>query len=89
MGQLPQVKVNLGVMTMKGYSTFSKAPALEHYHQMKVSVISKTLGGVLSYPFAEKQSAYSTASANRADYFCFKYAVDLILRKFMFIVSMG
>ena len=27
-------KVELGVMTIKGFSTFSKAPGLEHQHQM-------------------------------------------------------
>ena len=44
--------MDLGALAMKGYSAFSKAPALlEPYHQI-VNVISRTL---------EMQSVYSIA----------------------------
>ena len=33
MGQIELFRVDLGVMAMKGYSTFPKAPGLELYHQ--------------------------------------------------------
>ena len=54
-----RVRVDLGVMAMKGYSTFLRAAGLEPRHQIKV--ISRTLvvGGV-SYASAEIQSMYST-----------------------------
>ena len=48
---------------MKGYSTTSKAPELETYHQMQFSVIS----GHSSYPSAEMQSAYSIAPPDWVD----------------------
>ena len=38
-----RVRVELGVTAKKRYSTFPKAPGLEHYHQMQFSVISRTL----------------------------------------------
>ena len=38
-----RVRVDLGVMVIKGYSTFSKAPGLEFYHQMQFSLILRTL----------------------------------------------
>ena len=45
---------------MKGYSTFTKAPALLEPHTF--SVMSRNLlGGGGSYPSAEVQSVYSTA----------------------------
>ena len=37
------VKVELGVMAMKEYSTFSKAPGLESHYQIQFSVLSRTL----------------------------------------------
>ncbi len=46
-----QATVDLGVMAMKGFSVFPKAPALlESHHQ--------------SYSSAEKQLVYSTAPAD-------------------------
>ena len=39
----PQVRVNLGVITMKEYTTFPKASGLELHHQMQLSVIPRTL----------------------------------------------
>ena len=36
------VRVDLGVMTMKGYSTFPRSPELEPHHKMQFSVIPKT-----------------------------------------------
>ena len=38
-------RVNLGVIAMKMYSTFSKTPELKPHYQMQLSVISKTLVG--------------------------------------------
>ena len=40
-----QVKVGLGVMLMKGYSAFPKAPALLEPHHQIVFLISRTLMG--------------------------------------------
>ena len=42
-------RMDLGVMAMKGYSIFSKAPELEPKHQTHFSVIPRSLvkGGVL------------------------------------------
>ena len=37
------IKVDLGVMALKGYLTFPKAPGQEPHHQIQFSVISKTL----------------------------------------------
>ena len=53
--------VNLGVMAMKGYSAFPKAPALlELHHQIvRISYPGHSLGD--SYPSAEIKSVYSTA----------------------------
>ena len=50
------VKVDLGVMAMKGYSSFPKGPELEPHHQI--------LEGY--YSSAEMQSLYSTGTANCA-----------------------
>ena len=36
-------RVNTGVIVMKGYSTFPKAPEPEPNHQMQFNVISRTL----------------------------------------------
>ena len=36
-------RVDLGVMTMKGYSTFPQISGLEPHHQMQFSVTSKTI----------------------------------------------
>ena len=58
-------RVDLGVMAIKGYSTFAKASGLEPHNHI---VISKTLIGVGcgSLPSAEMQSLYSTTPANWA-----------------------
>ena len=46
-----QTRVNLGVMTMKGYSTFSKAPALlEPNHQIVSCHTRKHMGGGVLTP---------------------------------------
>ena len=37
------VRVDLGVMAMKVYSTYLRAPELEPHHQMQFSVIPRTL----------------------------------------------
>ena len=41
-----QVRVNLGVMAMKRYSTLPRSPELKPYNQMQFSVISRALVGI-------------------------------------------
>ena len=43
--------MNLGVMSMKGYPTFPKAPGLDPHHQMQFRIIFKLLlpGKVLTH----------------------------------------
>ena len=53
----------LGVMSVKRYSAFPKAPALLEPHHQIVNVIFRTLNGWRSYPSVEMQSVYSTAPA--------------------------
>ena len=48
-------------MAMKVYSTFSKAPDRDLYHQIQLSVISRILIGLGSFFSAEMQLAYFTA----------------------------
>ena len=49
----------LGVIAMKEYSTFPKAPGLELDHQIQFSVISRTLvGGKGTFPFTEMASVF-------------------------------
>ena len=42
---LLKVRVNLGLMAMKGYPTFPISPKLEIHHQMQFIVITKTPSG--------------------------------------------
>ena len=59
------VRVNLGVMGMKRYCTFSKPPVTEPHNQFSlVSYPGCSLGG--SYPSVEMQLAYSTVQADWA-----------------------
>ena len=63
------VRVDLGVMAMKAYSTFPNASGLELHHQMEFSVISRTLiGGVGggAHLSAVMQFVYSIAPADCA-----------------------
>ena len=62
-----QIKVNLGVIAMKMYSTFPKALGQELNDQMQFIVIPRTLigSGGGSHYSSEMQSAYSTASGDR------------------------
>ena len=61
-----RVRVDLGEMAIKGYSAFSKAPALlEPHHQIVWCHNQDTRWGG-SYPSTEKQSVYSTAPADWA-----------------------
>ena len=70
------VRLNLGVMTVKEYSTFPKAQGWELFHQMQFNVILKTLtGGFL--PTAEMQSASSTVPANWADKYAHAHPCNL------------
>ena len=56
-----RVRVKLGGITIKGCSTFSRAPGLEPRHQMQLSIIFRTLAGLRrSNSSAEIQSSYST-----------------------------
>ena len=59
-----RAQVDLGVMAMKRYSAFPKAPALLEPHQLIVyiSYPGHMLGE--SYPSAEIQSVYSAAQAD-------------------------
>ena len=61
-----QVRVDLGAMEMKKYSTFTKCPRLEPRHQMVSCHIQVTRlrGGF--YPSAEMQSVYTIALAGWA-----------------------
>ena len=56
-----RVRVDLGIMAIKEYSIFSKAPELEPHNQMQFCVICWTLIGVGVLPLAENQSVYSIA----------------------------
>ena len=59
-----RVRVDLGAMTIKGYSIFPKSARLESCHQMIYYQNQDTHGGgVLP---AEMQSVYSTDPANWA-----------------------
>ena len=54
-------------MAIKGYSAFTKAPALlEPHHQIVWCHIHETRWGG-AYPTAEEQSVNSTAAADRAN----------------------
>ena len=70
-------RVGLGSIAIKGYSAFPKAPILLESHHPGHSL------RVRSYPFAEKQSVYSTVPANWVKKVCIQYATsdgkDLIL----------
>ena len=59
------VRVDLGIIAMKEYSTFCKAPELEPCHQIQFRVISRRFvgGGGGSNPSAEILSAYSPVPA--------------------------
>ena len=60
-------RVDLRVLAMKRYSTFSKAPGLGTYHQMQYNAILRTVvffGGGGALTSADVQSAYSTAQAD-------------------------
>ena len=58
-----RVRVNLGAMTMKGFSIFHTASGQESHHQMQFWIIFTTLMVEESYPPAEMQSVYSTPPA--------------------------
>ena len=62
--QLLRVRVDLGVMVMKGYFTFHKAPEQEPQYQIHFSVKPRVFVGEESYPSTEGQPAYRTASGN-------------------------
>ena len=59
--------MDLGVIAMKGYSTFSKAPELESHHQTQFSIISRTLIAGWDYLSAEMQPAYSKTRGDGAE----------------------
>ena len=64
------LRARMDIGAMKGYSAFSKAPALlEPCHQIVKCHIQDTRWGGGSYHSAEKQSVYSTAPANLGNYF--------------------
>ena len=80
-----QARVDMGVMAMKGYSTFPKAPALLGPLIIKLfSVIYKTLieeREVLSL-WRDADSVYSTALLNKLDNKESKYSYFFLLMEF-------
>ena len=54
------IRVNLGIMAMKGFFTFPKAPELKLHHFRQFSFISRTLVGWGFDPSAVLQLIYST-----------------------------
>ena len=62
------VRVDLGAMAMKGYNAF---PNLQHYWNLTI-ILFRVISRILivrwwgTYPFAEKQSVYSTAPVHWA-----------------------
>ena len=57
----------MGVMALKGYTTFPKVPGLEPHHQVQFNVIPlETRCWGVSYPSTEVQPAYYTAPVNKA-----------------------
>ncbi len=64
-----RTRVDLGAMAIKGYSAFSKAPALlKPRHQIVQCHIRTLVRGWGSYPSAKVQSVYSIALADWAIY---------------------
>ena len=61
-----RIRVDLGVMAMKGYTAFAKvSPLLDPHYQMVYFHIQDTCCEVEEfYPSVEKQSVYSTAPAD-------------------------
>ena len=68
--------MDLGVMAVKGYSTFPKAPGLESHHQMKFSVRFRTLvkwgGGLALWGDARYVPYIAVLSNVRTLYCCVK-----------------
>ena len=63
---LHHFRVEQGVMAMKRYSTFLKAPRLEHHQQMFLYHIQDTHWvGEGFHPSEEMQSTYSTSPADK------------------------
>ena len=61
------IRVDLGAMAMKRYSTFPKTPVLlEHHYQIVECHILKTLWVRGYYSFTEVQSTYPTALVDKA-----------------------
>ena len=61
-----RARVDMGVMAMKGYSAFPKAPALLEPSGCLMSYLGHAWWGRGSYPSVEVQSVYTITSANRA-----------------------
>ena len=61
-----RVRVDLGILTMKEYSTFPKDLGLEPHQQIVLSHFRTLVGGDV-FLFAERQSAYSTTPAEWAE----------------------
>ena len=61
-----RARVDLGAMSMKGYSAFPKAPALLEPHNQIVWCHIQDNHGAGYNPPAEVQSVYPTAPADRA-----------------------
>ena len=61
-----RVRVYLGAMEIKRYSTFAKSSKLEPRHKISFASYPGPSLGVESYPSAEMQSVYTTAPADWA-----------------------
>ena len=61
-----QVRVDLGVIAIKRYSTFFEASRLDLHHQMQFIIMPKILIEVGSYSSTEMQSMYVADLADRA-----------------------
>ena len=82
-----QVRVDYGVMTMKGFSAFPKAPALqEPRHQMEFSVMSQTfIWGSHTHP--QRCSRYIQQSKPTEPFFKLKHSFKIYSFFLFFFLS--
>ena len=64
-----QVRVDMGLMTIKGYSTFPRSQDLEPHHQMLFNIILRTIlfWESMSYPSGRGYNQHILSLANWAD----------------------
>ena len=80
------IRVDLGVMGMKGYSTFLKAPGLSSPSDDLVSYPGHSLGE-RSYSSAEMHLAYSSALAQWTVLPLFSCGVGAVVYNYHFLLS--